>query len=181
MKHTLTLLALVTLALVLGARVALAHRHDGPAYTARQVQAGLLRHPDRWLGRTLLVRGAVASAGLIFMPAEVGGAARRYAIGAQAGAPALAWSREGVPADLAGPVAPEAGGALVVDQAVAGDGWFGSLVRRLPLLDRLLPERGADGRHPATYRVRLMDASSDPGCAAPLCYHAALLDPIPAV
>ena len=181
MKYTLAALALLFATLLLAARFGLAHRDDGPAYTAGQVQAGILQHPDRWLGRTVLVRGVVASAGQISLPAGLGGVAWRYAIGAPAGTQPLAWSMQGVPTDLAAPVAPEAGGALVVDQAAAGDGWFGSLVRRMPLLDRLLPERGADGRHPATYRVALADVSRLPGCTAAVCYRAELLDPAPAL
>ena len=91
----------------------------------------------------------------------------------------LSWSAQAVPTDLSEPMAPAVVAPLIVDQARQGAGWFGSLVRRLPLLDRLLPECGADGRHVATYRVTLLDASADPGCTAPACYHAVLQSPSP--
>ena len=31
----------------------------GPVYTVAQVQAGLARHPQAWVGRTVLVRGTL--------------------------------------------------------------------------------------------------------------------------
>ena len=179
MKRALAAIAVIIAALVLGARFAIAHRDDGTAYTARQVQAGILAHPDRWFGRTVLVRGVVLSEGLLYLPATTGGSVSRYAIGAPGGTLALSWSMQAVPTDLSTPVVPDPQAPLIVDQTKAGDGWFGTLVRRLPLLDRLLAERGADGHHLATYRVSLMNASNDPGCSAPLCYHAVLLDPAP--
>lgn len=178
MKRVFAPIVIIFIVLILGARISLAHRDDGPAYTVRQVQSGILRHPDRWLGRTVLVRGVVANEGLLYLPAATGVPARRYAIGAPGGV-ALSWSAQIVPTDLSEPVAPVAEAPLIVDQARQDDGWFGSLVRRLPLLDRLLPERGADGHHLATFRVALLDASADPGCTAPTCYHAVLQDPAP--
>ena len=178
MKRALAAVAVVV-ALVLGARFAIAHRDDGHAYTARQVQAGILQHPAGWFGRTVLVRGVVSSAGLLYPPAGAGGAARRYAIGDPAATQALAWSVQAVPTDLSVPVVPDPQEPLIVDQSKEADGWLGSLVRRLPLLDRLLAVPSADGRHPATYRVAISDASNDLGCTVRICYHAVLLDPAP--
>jgi hypothetical protein len=59
---TLIIAVLLTLAVAAGAvPVFVVHNPAaaGPVYTVAQVQAGLARHPQAWVGRTVLVRGTV--------------------------------------------------------------------------------------------------------------------------
>src|SRR3954451_25087299 len=64
MTRTVALTIAVLLALALTAVVAFvfvvhSRAAAGPVYTVTQVQAGLARHPQAWVGRTVLVRGAM--------------------------------------------------------------------------------------------------------------------------
>jgi hypothetical protein len=60
-RRIMGLVGVVTLALMLLAMVITGQRWaSAQIYTVREVHAGLQRHPDLWIGRTILVRGGIA-------------------------------------------------------------------------------------------------------------------------
>jgi len=62
MKRAFAVIAFLILALALAAGTTLAVHNPiaaGPIYTVTQVQSGLARHPQAWIGRTVLVRGTI--------------------------------------------------------------------------------------------------------------------------
>jgi hypothetical protein len=125
-----------------------------PIYTVTALRQQLARDPDTWAGRTVLLRGQVLGCG------------SSYGIEQQQCAPAylveVAASGEvaSMPLDLAGP-----------DR-------LRSLLRRLPLLGRLVPAQALQWGALVTYRVRLR-AGPDTACAPLPCLGALLLDSSP--
>lgn len=160
------ILAIVAVALVLVvitvAGVIVTRRDDGPVYSVAQVQAGLQQHPRQWFGKTIRVHGWLG--GYLLRggePFEYRLQQDRFDIGS------------GItdPESVAGPFAFVLGSAQPSPLLT----WL----RRAPFLDRVIPDHGADGTQDATYRVRIVDASADPGCPLRPCYRAILLDPPP--
>src|SRR5918911_45757 len=58
MKHTMLVLAAVNLIAPVGGRPVATNQ----VYSVIQVQVGLVTHPQRWIGRTILVRGVALRA-----------------------------------------------------------------------------------------------------------------------
>lgn len=58
-----------------------------------------------------------------------------------------------------------------------------TLVRRIPILSRIVPnrQRTTDAGGWGVYRIRITDASDQPGCRPRPCYRATALDPISGV
>jgi hypothetical protein len=59
-RATIAPLVLLALALGAGAVAVQSQTVSGPVYTVAQLQAGFVRHPRTWIGRSVLVRGTVS-------------------------------------------------------------------------------------------------------------------------
>ena len=125
----------------------------GPVFTVMEVQRAVARHPGRWLGQTVQVRG------------RLGFALVRMCLGDPdcVGQPTLA---DAAPVGAMEPLPLEWGGLDPLQAAL----------RHLPLLSRLLP-LASEPRWGTveTYRVRL-DAAPDVSYGEAICYSAVLLD-----
>jgi hypothetical protein len=144
------------------------HQEDVPLYTARTVMIGLREHPRNWFGRTVavrgIVRGSVVDQGVL---KEV--LLEPFPTGMQP-------PSDVVPVSVATqPLTILAGNAQQNPVLI--------LVRRIPLLSGIVPDRqqtsDADGW--GVYRIRIVDASTEPGCSPKPCYRATALDPVSGV
>ena len=180
MKYALAFVTFAVAALAVAAWLMIAHLDDGPAYTAQQVQAGMLQHPRQWFGHTIRLRGVVIDRALLVLPEQGNGPAIRYAIAGSDAQPQPAWDLLALPRDLWAPAAADPRAALVVDQGQA-IARRGDWLRAIPLLNRLLPALQPDGHRMATYRVQLSNGSSARGCAARVCYWEILDAPPPSL
>lgn len=145
-----------------------ARQEDLPVYTARSVMIGLREQPRHWLGRTVavrgIVRGSVVDQGVL---KEV--------------------LLEPFPANMQPPsdIVPisVATQPLTILVGNAQQNPLLTLARRIPFLSGIMPDRqrttGAGGS--GVYRIRIVDASSEPGCRPQPCYRAVALDPITGV
>lgn len=133
----------------------------GPVYGVATIRAHLARDPGRWVGRTLLVRGEVVPC--LAMPSAANGPCRALA--------PSGWQ----------PPSPTPWRAAIEPLPMVHGGLdpFVGRLRRLPLLDALLPAPqvlrwGAV----ATYWVRLRAVAASI-CGTGACYEAVLLDAAP--
>lgn len=128
-----------------------------PVYSMAQIQAYLARQPGQWLGRTVRLWALAQPCptwGSPHSPLHCAG-----------------WQPQLVDPDDAAlnpplPLVARSGGSL-----------FG-LLRRLPLVGRLLPVQRLVWERPEAYRVRLR-AQTSRSCLASSCYEALLLDAAP--
>jgi hypothetical protein len=127
-------------------------------YTAGEVRAGLARHPQAWLNRTLLVRGVAGIACCHWNTADASQCAPAQAILGAAG-PGMARAALGL--------------------AWAGPDPLLTVVRRMPLLGRLVPAPAVIRWGVlATYWVQLRAVAGGP-CGGTTCYEAFLTDATP--
>lgn len=179
MKYLPAFIGFVIIVLAVAIGIARGKLDGDAVYTAGQVQAGMLQHPQRWFGHTVRLRGVVIARATLILPEQGNGPAIRYAIGGSQAQPQPIWNMHALPRDLWAPAAADPHAALVVDQGEASDDQRHAWLRALPLLNRLLPALQADGHRTTTYRVQLSNGSTARGCTARVCYWAVLLDPPP--
>jgi hypothetical protein len=164
MLHFRALLgALLVLAFALFIAVAVlgGNGDAGPVYSIAMVRAQLARDPDRWVGRTILVRGEVVPC--VAMPIAVNGRCAALA-----------------PRDWQ-PSSPTPWRTTIDPLPIvhAGLDPFLTPLRRLPLLRDMLPTPQVLQWGAVTiYRVRLR-ASANSICGTGACYEALLLDAAP--
>jgi hypothetical protein len=174
MTRTVALIIAVLLALALTAAVAFvfvvhSRAAAGPVYTVTQVQAGLARHPQAWVGRTVLVRGTafgwVAASGTDGVSALPCFGPCPLSLALQSGftAPHLVLVQGTVGnsyPDLIGTVGSYRSLTLLLQVPATSPNPLLTFVRGLPVIGSLLPATGRG--HAGTlqvYRVRLLPTS----------------------
>ncbi len=130
----------------------------GTVYTVAQAHAGMIRQPQLWVGRTVLVR------------------AHAFPLGTSC-PPINPWCTNVVLVDGASLLANTPTLVAMAADAARPDPLVSQL-RRVPLVDRLIPQpQQVDWSHVATYRVHLSAQSFSP-CIAP-CMNVQLAGMVP--
>lgn len=158
-------LAFVALILVGGAGAAIARSAGSfsTVYTVADLRADLTRHPRAWLGRTVLVRGAVIGG---WMPALWL-------------RPAHSGPQPSIPPLQSGAALVDPAGHVSLPLASGGEDSLLSFLRRLPWVGRFAPRpQSFNWQAPAVYRVTI-EAAPSGSCGHTTCYEARLLDSMP--
>jgi hypothetical protein len=164
-RHWLLGAAIVLLAIVMLWVVVAARHGDIPLYAAGTVMTGLREHPDRWFGKTVAVRG-IARGSVVDQ-----GVLKEILL-------------EPFPANMeppssVEPVSTSTQPLTIIVSTTPRDSVL-AFVQHFPLLSSLFPARPVtlDATGQGTYRIAIVDASGDPGCAIRPCYRALALDPV---
>src|SRR5690349_9334689 len=150
-------LSISIIALVLVALVGLAARlqGDGAVYSAQEVQTGLQHYPRDWLGRTIRVHGVIVG-----YTTSTAGPSSYFLAQPDLGS---GWSGSlSDPSSVAGP--------FVFETGATEPNTLLTWLRRVPILDRVVPGERAGGAQDSTYQVKIVDASADPACSTRPCY-----------
>jgi hypothetical protein len=131
---------------------------SSPVYSMAQIQAHLAQQPERWLGRTVRLLALAQQCLTWGSPHNV--------LHCAGWRPVLV-DPDDTALDPPLPLVTESSTPLL------------GLLRRLPLVGRLLPVQRLVWERPEVYRVRLLRARTPRSCLASSCYQALLLDAAP--